>query len=272
MSSATRLIKVYIDSAEEDTATYHIIKKHFSVVKNAHFRYEIFGRPDLLAGMDAQQEIRQAINEADIVLLLLSSDYLASTSYSATKALLNEFNKEEVVATLIRHCAWEEDAFLVENEINLLPNNRKPLDSLDEEPDEKAITKLIKALNRRVVKEEKTNSMLKQLVMDKRPYSIVFLLLISITLFPITNKWFQTKETIAIKGKCDCLPDTYIWVEGNPDIKTILDSDKRFTMEVPTDIKLPFTLRYGQSCRKKIYKIETAKKELGLIIENNCCS
>jgi DNA polymerase III delta prime subunit len=82
----------------------------------------------ILAGSDRAQAIDQAIHSAHIILLLVSSDFLASeTCYQVEmqQALAHHRRREACVIPLIaRPCDWQHSPF---EHLQCLPRNRKPI-------------------------------------------------------------------------------------------------------------------------------------------------
>lgn len=104
------ILKVYYCYAQEDEDLRNQLTAHLSPLRRAR-KLTIWFDVDILAGSDWKLEIEQHLKEADIILLLISSDFMNSNycySLQLTAALNHyEAGKVEIVPILLRPVLWE---------------------------------------------------------------------------------------------------------------------------------------------------------------------
>lgn len=91
----------------------------------------VWNDEDILPGANWENEIAQHLSEADIILALVSEDFLAS-SYIQSKELIKAFeryeNKEvEIIPIILRACLWEENPRL--KTLQALPDEGKAVNN-----------------------------------------------------------------------------------------------------------------------------------------------
>ena len=111
-SSVLSLLYCY---AEADEYACRDLDKHLSTLKGLE-RIETWSEKDILPGQDRQREYSTRLQAADIVLLFISPDFLASeicqrTVQSAIE--LHEQGKAFVIPILLRPVDWEGAAFSI---------------------------------------------------------------------------------------------------------------------------------------------------------------
>lgn len=122
-----RQLRVFIAYSREDNEHRIRLEKHLSPLKrSAEISTWYDGEIEL--GKDWETEIRTALNLSDIILLLISPDFIHSDycyEVEMKRALeRHEAGEATVVPILIRHCAWEDTPFA---RLQLLPRNGQPL-------------------------------------------------------------------------------------------------------------------------------------------------
>lgn len=123
----TQSIKLFYGYAHEDESYRGELEKHLAVLKKRGVIEEWYDRK-LIAGEDLDSEILQKIEESDIILFLISSDFLNS-EYCYDKELekaleLQEEGKATLIAIVIRPVDWKGAPF--ENFV-MLPTDAKPV-------------------------------------------------------------------------------------------------------------------------------------------------
>lgn len=123
MSSPT---KVFFAYSHADEALRDKLAKHLAVLERKkiieHWHDQMIG-----AGVEWKQAIDQNLLAADIILLLISADYLASTfCYDIETTALKRHEKGEahVIPILLRSCDWTGAQFA---HLQVLPRNGKPV-------------------------------------------------------------------------------------------------------------------------------------------------
>src|ERR1700731_4837888 len=82
---------------------------------------------ELSAGLDKEKALTQRINEANLVLLLLSSNLLSLDEYWSIEALLRQRHKRgsvRILPILLRPINWKETPW---GKLAALPENEKPV-------------------------------------------------------------------------------------------------------------------------------------------------
>src|SRR2546421_5270776 len=122
-----KAIKVFFCYAEEDKALREEIEKHLSLVRRLRQLTGWFYR-DILAGTDWVHEIEKRIDEASLILLLVSPDFIYS-DYCYSVEMLRAIERHRtgracVIPIILRPVFWEETII---GELQVLPMNRKPI-------------------------------------------------------------------------------------------------------------------------------------------------
>ena len=122
-----RQLRVFIAYSREDNDHRIRLEKHLSPLKrSAEISTWYDGEIEL--GKDWETEIRNALNLSDVILLLISPDFIHSDycyDIEMKRALeRHEAGEATVVPILVRHCAWEDTPFA---KLQLLPRNGQPL-------------------------------------------------------------------------------------------------------------------------------------------------
>lgn len=116
---------VFISYAHEDEDFKNELKKHLIPLKRMEM-IEIWDDRDIQAGDDWHKEIMDALNKADVVLLLISNDFIASEfCYDKELKLAMERSKAgeaRVIPVIIRTCKWYK---LPLGKLQALPKNGK---------------------------------------------------------------------------------------------------------------------------------------------------
>ena len=118
-------IKVYCSFAANDRSSLTKLENHLSVLTRQSY-IEIWHAGKALPGLDIEQERITRLNEADVILLLLSSDYMATDicyELEGKRAVqMQRANIAHVRIIPIRHVSYENTIF---SECQALPINGK---------------------------------------------------------------------------------------------------------------------------------------------------
>jgi tetratricopeptide (TPR) repeat protein len=129
MSAVTGQIEVFYSYAHEDEPFRQELEKHLSLLKRQGV---IAGWHDrhITAGAEWKGQIDQHLESAQIILLLISPDFMASDycyDVEMTRALERHEQREaRVIPVLLRYADWESAPF---GKLQYLPRNRKPVKS-----------------------------------------------------------------------------------------------------------------------------------------------
>jgi uncharacterized RDD family membrane protein YckC len=122
-------IRVYFLAAPEEEDECRAIRKHLSpVIRNSKIPIEIQSDFEIPAGED-KEKYKLKLLESDIVLALISSDYISDDeTYERTQKVIERYNKNEtiLVPILVRNCLWKSTPFV---NLPLLPRNYQPLNN-----------------------------------------------------------------------------------------------------------------------------------------------
>lgn len=122
-------IFVYFLAAPEEEDECRAIRKHLTpVIRNSKIPIEINSDYDIPSGEDIEK-YKLKLFEADIVLALISSDYISDDeTYERTQKVIERYNKNEtiLVPILVRNCLWKSTPFV---NLPLLPKNFQPLNN-----------------------------------------------------------------------------------------------------------------------------------------------
>jgi len=99
--------------------------------ENLHIWYD----GEIVSGTEWEEAIKTHLNEADIILLLISADSLAADYFyeNELKDALTRHNEKKavVIPVILKHCGWQ---LLTElNQLQALPKDAKPITSWNDE-------------------------------------------------------------------------------------------------------------------------------------------
>jgi hypothetical protein len=141
--------------APEDYDNCITLDKHLSTLKTSGW-IETWSEKDLIPGQDVQQEHTKRLQSADILLLLISPDFLASELCQEKVQLALQMYEQKrilVIPVLLRPVAWQGSAF---SHLQPLPTNAIPI-TMWADRDEAfehialGIRRVIEALRRHIV-------------------------------------------------------------------------------------------------------------------------
>jgi uncharacterized RDD family membrane protein YckC len=124
-----RSVLVYLLSADEDQEVSKEISKHLKpIIRDFPAKIELDSDFDILGGADREQHKKQLF-EADIVLALMSSDFISDDDvYDRTKRVIERHNTKQtvIIPLLVRNCMWKTTPFAG---LGVLPTNYQPLNN-----------------------------------------------------------------------------------------------------------------------------------------------
>jgi hypothetical protein len=120
-------IKVFYCYAHEDKALRDRIDKHLGVLKRLGYVVGWYDR-EIQAGTEWEREIEENLSTANLILLLVSADFIASDycyGVEMTKALeLHRAGQARVLPILLRSVDWQDAPFAT---LQMLPTGAKPI-------------------------------------------------------------------------------------------------------------------------------------------------
>lgn len=103
-------VKIFFCYAHEDAALLDQLKQHLKPLQQQGI-FEMWHDQDISAGTDWKKEIDNRLNAADIILLLISPDFISSEycySVEMKRALeLHNQGEARVIPIILRHIHWE---------------------------------------------------------------------------------------------------------------------------------------------------------------------
>jgi tetratricopeptide (TPR) repeat protein len=124
---ATRTIEVFYSYAYEDESLRRRLEKHLAILSNEGLITNWYN-DKIIPGADKEHEIDTHLNTARIILLLISSDFLASRqcyNIEGTRALeRHEAGEACVIPVILRPVDWKNAPF---GKLQVLPTNEKPI-------------------------------------------------------------------------------------------------------------------------------------------------
>ncbi|REG82289.1 TIR domain-containing protein [Algoriphagus antarcticus] len=127
--------RIFLSYAHADEDLKKELDKHLMPLKRSG-KIETWDDRELIAGQEWNEEILAELNRAEIILLLVSKDFIAS-QYIWEKELETAMKRHEngtakVVPVIIKNCLWQDMPFA---KLQALPRNAKPVTNY-ENPDD----------------------------------------------------------------------------------------------------------------------------------------
>lgn len=141
-----RLLVRHSDSSK-DRALAEELLGHLNPLRR-FANLDVWSDARLRAGDETRREIERAIDQADVVLLLLSADFFGSdTLLDVEVPKLMERQRQgslKVVPVLLRSCVWDAHPWL--SELHALPRDGKPVASHQGDDRDRVLTELVKEI------------------------------------------------------------------------------------------------------------------------------
>lgn len=122
-------IRLFYSYAHTDITLRNELDKHLSALRRGGFITQ-YSDCDISAGMEWAKQINSHLNSAHIILLLISSDFLASDycySVEMNRALeRHQAGEARVIPILLRYVDWHHTPFA---ELQVLPQDSRPVTS-----------------------------------------------------------------------------------------------------------------------------------------------
>jgi internalin A len=122
-------IAVFISYAHKDESFKKALEPHLTILQRQNV-IRVWNDRDILPGEKFGKEINQSLEKADIILLLVSANFVAS-DYCYEKEMKRALERHEkkeavVIPIIIRECDWRDAPF---GEIQALPKDGKAVSS-----------------------------------------------------------------------------------------------------------------------------------------------
>ena len=131
MENKSKKLKLFISYCHEDESHIENFIKHIELLKNNGLIEDWYDRK-ILAGKDIKKEINNNLDDADIICLMISANFLSSKECKKEKEHAFELRKNkgiEIVPIIISDCGWKDDVNIVQ--ILALPTDGKPIEKWD---------------------------------------------------------------------------------------------------------------------------------------------
>ena len=145
-------VKIFFCYAREDERLMNKLKKHLKPLQHEGL-IDVWHDRDISAGLDWEHEIKQHLDEAQIILLLVSPDFMAS-DYCYSKEMKQALERHKrgeayVIPIILRHVDWQRAPF---GKLQSLPTDGKPVKSWQDQDKafltvEEGILKAVEQLN-----------------------------------------------------------------------------------------------------------------------------
>lgn len=124
-------IKLFYSYSHEDEEYRKELEKHLATLRDNNLIDEWHDRK-ILAGDDWEKEIEDNISSADIILLLFSPDFIASTACKkeVQRALELKQQGKIFIPVILRECAWQDIKGI--SNIQAVPENGKAVSTWDD--------------------------------------------------------------------------------------------------------------------------------------------
>jgi len=147
-------LKVFCCYAREDQEMLEHLKKHLTLLER-NGQIIIWSDTDLNAGVEWDKELHQHLESADIILLLISPDFMASDYCYSTEMgrAIARHNEGSVVLIpiLLRSIHWEDAPFA---KLQIVPTKTKPITNWPDRDD--AFRDITKHINKVIIKFQTT--------------------------------------------------------------------------------------------------------------------
>lgn len=150
---------IFISYSRRDKKLLDEFRKHLTILERKGI-VKIWYDGLIEAGENWENEVKNALSSADIILLLISSDFIASDycySIEMSKALeLQKKGESKTIPIILRDCLWRDSPFA---ELQVLPNDGTPVTDISWKSLDKPffhIIEVIKEIVRKIIDDKKS--------------------------------------------------------------------------------------------------------------------
>ena len=128
-------LKLFISYSHEDEQLKNYLDKHLIMLKRSG-KIEVWNDRKLVAGQEWDNGIKKEMQQADIILLLISADF-NNSEYIWKQELAAAMERHElgtarVVPVILRKCEWNEMPYA---KLQALPNGARPVTEFADKDD-----------------------------------------------------------------------------------------------------------------------------------------
>lgn len=167
-------VKIFVAYSRKDKELLEMLRKNLVILQRARLVEQIWYDGLIEAGDKWEDTISKSIEDSDIILLLISSDFISSDycyNVEMKKALqLHEEGRTKVVPIILRECMWEYSDFA---QLQALPKNGKAIQGDFWKNDDIAFTEVVKSLMD-LINTLKKEQQLKERIIKQEQYEKIF--------------------------------------------------------------------------------------------------
>ncbi len=158
MTESKKTIRIFIAYSQNDKDLLAELKKHLEMLRLGQ-PIDVWDDGRILPGMDWEKAVSDAMYESDLILLLVSVDFIVS-EFCYNKELriameLQKIGRVQVIPLIMRHCLWE---ITPVGELQVLPEKGIPVTDNHWQSTDEAFTEIIRDLDkslRRIIENRK---------------------------------------------------------------------------------------------------------------------
>jgi len=141
-------VRLFYSYSHKDEDLRDEIEKHLAQLKREGY-IESWHDRKILPGTEFENIISEKLKDADVILLLISSDFINS-DYCYSKEMEHAIERHNngdavVIPIILRHCMWQSAPF---GKLQALPKDGKPIKSKDWDGIDEALTDVAKGMKR----------------------------------------------------------------------------------------------------------------------------
>jgi tetratricopeptide (TPR) repeat protein len=189
-------ISIFISYSHEDEIYKDKLEKHLSILKRNNI-IETWHDRKIIPGEEWDKKIKEELESAQIILLLVSVDFLSS-NYCYDIEIKRAVERHEkgqavLIPIMLRKCDWGETSF---NKIQALPKNAKPVKNFEDE--DEAFYSIVEGIKSSIIQLKKSKELNK-----------------------VNSETADLKIFHKIKLDCDTPPNILHWVGRQREITEI---------------------------------------------------
>lgn len=192
-------VNIFISYSHEDESYKDKLEKHLTILKRNNL-VETWHDRKIKPGEEWDKKIKDELENAQIILLLISVDFLSSNyCYDIEiKRAVERHEKGEaiLIPIMLRKCDWSETSF---SKIQVLPKNAKPVKNFEDE--DEAFFSIVEGIKSSITELKKRNEL------NSKTEAIV--------------KFTDLNISHKIKVECDTPPNILHWVGRQKEINEI---------------------------------------------------
>ena len=233
-------MKIFVSYSHKDECHRNSLETHTAILRK-NKTISMWHDRKISPGEDWESEIDENLNDSDIIILLISSDFIDSEYCFdiELKRALEMHNSEEaiVIPIIVRRCHWDVPEL---RSIQSLPENLKPITSWDDK--DEAWSNVVEGLKMIISKKKKMVRKKKEITRSLKNMNEQFEKITD----QIKNKINDTEiELVNKRVRKVCLEDIFVW----PDLKDLNEEIDRYAKAISSEEIIDsgkYSLIYGE--------------------------